>query len=282
MLIALKEFAVVILLYIPLGSNAFGQDSLVHHTQHYISVQSGYSRHMVKDDVISPLVYSGSQIPILLNWQMSARKGQHSITGYYDYVKLTSSITITSPAEAFYAENHNAFIKYSYNRKIVTFTQWETSVFAGPELKFLLNQRDHYYNNYTHYNTGEFISSLELSFLVLKEFSKSQDKFSFRYNMSVIAYDMLNYLYNANVPKKLNIDASQNTSANLIKGNSLVTLNKYFEFQTELSYVKFINKFMGVEIKYCFQYYNLEKYHNLLYTRYINSQYLLGFMVKIY
>jgi len=263
-------------------SNAHSQDSLAYKTQHFIALQSGYSRHIVQDDIISPLIYKGSQAPVLLDCQFLTKKGQHSFSIFYDYLKLTSPITITTPAEAFYDKNYNAFIEYSYCRKLYTFNGWKTSVFTGAELKFLLNMRDHYYNNYTHYNTGEFISDIGLSLLIIKKFTKPQNDFlSFRYNMSVIAYDMLNYLYNANVPKKLSTDANQNETGNLIKINRPVTINRYLEFQTELSYVKFINKFIGLELKYYFQYYNSEKFKNLFYTRYVNNQYLVGIIVKI-
>jgi hypothetical protein len=268
--------------YLLLCSNVFGQDSLTFKTQHFIALQSGYSRHIVRDDIISPIVYKGSQIPILLNYQLLAKKGQHSLSLYYDYLKLTSSISIKTPYEAFYTKNYNAFIEYSYNRKLHTFMSWNTSLFAGAGIKSLLNFRDHYFSNFTHYYSGEFIWSLDISFLIIKRFASfNNNNISFRYSMSIFAYDLLNYLYNANVAKTLSTEANHNSSFDLINTNRLVTINKYFEFQTELTYVKFINKYLGLELKHYFQYYNSEKFKNLFYTKYVNNQYLVGLIVKI-
>jgi hypothetical protein len=276
-----RKITWLIIFNIFLCLNIFSQDSLTFKTLHYVAFQTGYSRHIVKDDIISPLVYRGSQIPVSFNYQFFSGNSIQSISLFFDNLNLTSSITIHSPAEAFYTINYNAFINYSYCLKLYSFSRWNISVFAGGEIKSLLNLRDHYYNNYTHYNTGEFVSDLGFSFLIIKRFASSQnDLLSFRYSMSIVAYDMLNYLYNANVAKKMSTDAGQNTFINLIKAVRPVTINNYFEFQTEISYTKFINKFIGFELKQYFQYYNEKKFDELLYTKYVNNQYLVGLIIK--
>jgi hypothetical protein len=160
--------------------------------------------------------------------------------------------------------------------------KWKLKIYAGAEIKSILNQRDHYYNNYTHYTSGELVSDLGLSIMALKAFDSSKSSYlCFGYSMALLSFDALNYKYNANVMKVINSESFRNTSDNLVRTNKLVTVNKYFEFQTEISYIRFISKHIGFDLKYHFQYYNSEKFKDLLYVKYVTSQYLIGVIVKL-
>src|SRR5271157_1606218 len=175
--------------------NTLSQDSLNNKAKHFISIQTGYSMHFVQDQVISPLVYKGSQLPLFLNFEILNKKSSQLVSICYDNLKLSSSITTNYPTPSFYTQNYNAFFEYSYLRSIYQFPLWKIKVFAGGTFKTLLNYRDHFYGGDTNYSYGEFIASIDISFMIIKRFKGPNDNFiSFRFDMPVLAYDFWNYL----------------------------------------------------------------------------------------
>lgn len=273
----------VFLLILFFPDAAFPQDSLHRKNCNLLTVQTGYSKHFVQDDIISPLLYSGSQVPVYLTYQSLGKTRVHTVVAYFDYLKLSSAISIQNPEPAFYAKNYNAFVQYAYNRSVYNNGRLNVRLYAGGQIKGQLNLRDHYYNSFVHYNTGEFLTNLSLSLLLIKKFAiRKNDYISLHYTLSALAYDMLNYLYNANVAKELNADASQNSTGDLIRKNSrLASVNNYFEFQTELSYVKFISKRVGCSVRTYLQYYNEQKVEDIFAAKYVNVQCTVGVAVKL-
>lgn len=239
--------------------------------------------HYVQDEVISPLVYKGAQLPLFLDFEIQNKKSSQIVSIFYDYLKLTSSITTNYPTPSFYTLNYNAFIEYSYLRNICLFSASKIKLFAGGTFKTLLNYRDHFYGGDTNYTYGEFITSIDMSFMIIKRFKSLNDNFiSFRFDMPVLAYDFWNYLYNVNVPKDfVSSNSESNTISALMLSGKPVTINQYFDIEADISYSYFFNKYTGFAITYYFQFYNSEKVKSVSYTKYLNYQFLGGLFIKI-
>lgn len=272
----------IVLIILLINQLVIGQDSNTKNRKQFVSIQTGFDRRLVQDEIISPLIYRGITIPIILTYQHISNKNSHSVSIFYDQLKLHSSISVKEPAEAYYTRNYNGLIEYSYCRKLYTFTEPKIEIFAGVDIKSFLNFRDHYYSNYTHYTTGELINSVGISTLFLKKFDNTKEDFaSFQIKIPLLNYDMLNYLYNVNVAKELNTEAELNNSKNLVKSSKLVTVNKHFEIHTDLTYNKFISERIGIKFNYQFQFYKTEKFENLFDVICVNYQFMTGLIIKL-
>jgi len=282
----IKKIPLSVLFYFFYSLNTFCQDSVRIKANHYISLQTGYSMHYVQDEVISPLVYKGGQFPIFLKFQLLGNNSYQQVSIFYDYLQLSSSITSNFPSPSFYTQNTNVFFEYSYLRNIYKIPARKIKLFAGGTFNTLINYRDHFYGgggDVVDYPYGEFITSIGVSFMIIKRFNSLYDNFiSFRVDMPLLEYDFWNYLYNANVPKDfVSTNANDNTVTALMLSGKPVTINQYFDFQGYMSYSIFANKHIGFEISYYFQYYNSEKVKGVSYTRYLNYQFLGGLILKI-
>jgi hypothetical protein len=99
--------------------------------------------------------------------------------------------------------------------------------------------------------------------------------------MPLFAYVILNDRYNSNVSETFDeLDLNKNIYTQLLTKGNVVTLNKLLEFQTELSYSLFLSKHLGLEFKHRFHFYSLQ-YGDLFHSRYVNSQYLIGLIIKL-
>ena len=140
-------------------------------------------------------------------------------------------------------------------------------LYIGCKLIGELNLMDHFYNSYDDAITGELIFSLGPDILLLKKFGHQNASFLyFNFNMPFIANSPYRF-YNYNVGS--------------YSVNNYITLNKLIEFKTKFSYTYFVNKHIGFDCNYIFHYYSLAEYQNLLYSRYMNNQLLIGITVKI-
>lgn len=256
------------------------QDSLTNKPYNLFIINTGYSKHIIRDDIISPLIYKGAKAPIVLNYKYIGKKSRQAFTLYYDKLDLKSSITNENSN---YAINSNALIEYAYNRKLYTLNNLDANCFLGGKFIALINYRDYYFSNYGNHFSGEIMSSIGINLLLEKKFNgKKNGYLYFNVNMPLFAYVILNDRYNANVSGTFDeLDLNENIYTQLLKSGNFVTLNKLFEFQTELSYSLFISKHFGLEFKHRFHFYSFSQYKSLFHARYVNSQYLIGLIVKI-
>ena len=96
----MKIIISIILINIILGcNNSFSQeDSAIvsFESQHLLTLSSGVSLHSVRDEMMSPLIYRGTQIPIEFSYRYRGLSNRHTFLFYYDNSELNSSITSNS------------------------------------------------------------------------------------------------------------------------------------------------------------------------------------------
>ena len=165
------------------------QDSLTNKPYNLFIINTGYSKHIIRDDIISPLLYKGAKAPIILNYKYIGNKSRQAFTFFYDKLELKSSNTNNiSP----YAINSNAFIEYAYNRKIYTLNNLKTNCYLGGKFVAFINYRDYYFSNYGNHFSGELMTSIGINLLLEKNFNGKKDSYLyFNINMPIFAYVIL-------------------------------------------------------------------------------------------
>jgi hypothetical protein len=276
----------IVALIISFSSLTFSeaQDSLTATPQHLLSLSTGLSNHMVRDDIMSPFVYGGSQLPILLNYDYRGIIHRHTITAFYDNLELTSSITDKgTSSHSHFVKNLNFFLEYSYDRKAFTFEQINTECFLGGMASAILNPRILYYSNQNGEFSGDFMMNLAFDALLETKLDKSSEDFlSFHICVPLISYVLLDDIYNSKISETFDLfelEPDKNPLGQMLTKGHFVTLDRLFKLQTEIFYTMFVGGSVGFEFQYRFEYYSFAEYKNLFYARCINNQVLAGFIV---
>lgn len=259
-----------------------GQDSIPKKSKRLFGIYTGYNHHIIRDDVASPLIYKGSQAPFAFSYRTISNKSRQSVNFYIDHLELSSSITDKSGFWQHYADNWNASLHYSYLRKAFTIGKMNTDCFLGLKLLSNLNYRNfHFYKDYSIVFAEQF-NSIGINFMMEKKLgNKKDDYLRFNVNVPLAAYVILKDRYNGVVSETFNkIDFKDKPIFNIITHGDVVTLNKLIEYQTELSYTRFLSKNIGLEFQHRLHFYYFSHYKDLLHARYLNNQYLMGLIVK--
>lgn len=261
---------------------AQGNDSVKTNQSHSIAIYTGYSLHIIRDDAISPFIYRGATAPVELKYSFSGKKSRHKAFLYFDKLTLKPSIPDYSNKNLnHYVQNVNISLGYSYHRKIIKVPSVNTVFFIGAEIGSLVNYRQHYFVSSTGYAMFDQFNSLALSALIEKKFKNKKQILSVNFSIPIITYALLRGTYNAYVGKKIDqLDISKNVFKQLAKNGDFITFNNLFDIKTEISFIRYVSKHIGFELKYCFHYYKFTQYDNLLYSKNLQNQLLIGFVVK--
>lgn len=259
------------------------QDSIPVKPKHLFGIYTGYSRHIIRDEAASPLLYRGGNAPVLIEYDYYKNISRHTFTLFFANTKLSSSNTNKSGSTNNYADNLNALLGYSYSRNANLFKRFNVKCYWGFTFLSVLNYRSLYLNNSSGIPFFEQLNSLGANFLIEKCFgSKKNDFASFKINLPFIAYVILNDRYNGVVSESLEkYDSNKGFLGKVITNGEFVTFNKLFEFQTELSYTKFLTEHIGLKLEHQLHFYSISHYRNLLYACYLNNQYLMGLIIKL-
>lgn len=261
----------------------YAQDSTKCKPKHSLGIYSGFSRHLIRDDVASPLIYRGSNAPVVLAYNRQATQTIHQLSISYDNLKLNSSITDRSSQFPHYADEIVVKVEYSYNRRIFANKNSLTKFFLGAKINNVLNLRTfHYFNNNSIIFAEEF-NSLGPNVLIERQGRQSSSNaFRVAFYFPVISYSILNGRYNALVGKEFeNIDPNQNIYWQIFKMGEFVSFKKLIAFQSDIAYTKSISEHVGFELRHKLLFYDFTNFQNRLHTRYVNSQYLLGVIIKL-
>lgn len=261
---------------------AEGNDSIKTHEHHSIVIYTGYSRHIIRDGAISPFIYRGATAPLELKYKYSGEKLQQRAFVYFDQLKLNSSIPdYSNNGLNHYVQNLNINIGYSFQRKLTEVTRINTVFFIGAEISSLINYREHYFVSSTSRAMFDQFNSIALSTLIEKRFKNKQQILSINISIPFVSYALLRGTYNAYVGEKIDqLDLSENVFKQLAKNGDFITFNNLFDIKTEISFVRYISKHLGFELNYCFHYYKFTQYDNLLYSKSLQNQLLIGLVVK--
>ena len=260
-----------------------GQDSVQNKPKHSLAFSSGFSRHITRDEVASPILYRGDNLSVLIEYTFSGNKSRHNFTLNFSKSYLYSSYTnnlITKPNSA---DNSSGLLSYSYSRDANIFQHFKMNGYWGITLLSVLNYRDFQFSNSNNYPFFEQINSIGANFLIEKNVGpEKKDRVSFKMNFPFVAYVIFNERYNSVVGQSSdNIDKNKGIIRQIIKNGEFYSFDKLFEFQTNLSYTKYLTKHIDLKLEYQLHYYSISHYRNLLYTHYLNNQYLIGLIIKL-
>lgn len=261
-------------------SNA--QDTLlILEKRNQIFLSTGYSKHIIQDDLISPYIYKGTKAPIWIRYKHFGKKYIHNILIYYDQLDLESKITNRSSYFSHFSKNINGFFGYSVDRKVYSFNEIKTDLFIGGKIESYINYRNHYYTTNDQSTTGEQSTCLGLNFSIIKKYNSKNDLITYSFSLPLLSYVLMSNMYNANVSDQINdVDPDESPMAQIIKNGDIVFIDKLFEIQSELSIYKSLNKFMAVGISHFLQFYSFEKHPDNRRTKYLNNQLLVDIIIK--
>jgi len=279
---------VVIFLILSYGHISFSQDSskiISFEPQYLITLSSGISLHTVRDEMMSPLLYRGTQAPLAFLYQFRGIENRHTVVFYYDNTELNSSITqiINERAVSHYIMNLNLNFEYSFSTKAAVFEDLRTTLFLGARLSSILNVREHYFIQGKSQTSGEQMTGLGIHLLTETAIQqKSNNYLRVEVNIPCISYVLLSGFYNAIVKEKYNdMDPDQNIVWQILKKGDFVSFNKLFEMQADVSYIFFNSNHIAFDLQYRLLYYSFVQYQDLFHAHVLNNQFLLGLTVKL-
>ena len=282
----MKNIISIILITIIFGcSNTFSQEDsnmVSFEARHLFTLCTGMSLHTVRDEMMSPLMYRGTQIPIEFSYRFRGLCNRHTFLFYYDNSELNSSITNKTRA-SHYIQNLNLNFEYSFAAKVLAFEEFKTTCYVGARFSSMLNMRNHYFIQGKSHMSAEQMTGLGIYLLTETSFQNESNNFlSIEINIPCISYALLNNRYNANVSDKFDdLNFEQSILWQIFKKGDLVTFNKLFEIQADVSYNIFVSNHIGFGLRYRFQYYSFEQYQSLFHSKVLNNQFLIGMMVKL-
>jgi hypothetical protein len=255
--------------------------------QHLFTLSTGFSSHTVRDEMMSPLLYRGTQAPLALLYQFRGKENRHTVLLYYDNTELNSSITqiINEKSVSHYIKNLNLNFEYSFSTKGVVFEDLHTTLFLGARLSSILNLRQHYFMQDMNQFSLEQMTGLGLHLLTETAIQQESNNYlRVEVNIPCISYVLLPEPYNAKVSENfsfIDIDPDQNILWQIFKRGDCVSFNKLFEMQADVSYIFFASDHFGFDLQYRLLYYSFAQYQDLFHARVLNNQFLLGLTVKL-
>jgi hypothetical protein len=281
-----RPFMILSLFFIVTRAS-FSQDSsaIASSPQHSFTLSTGVSLHAVRDEMMSPLLYHGTQAPLTFAYRYRGSENRHTVLFNYDNTELHSSITrrTNDVATSHYIDNLHLTFEYTFSTRAAVFDGLNTSCFVGARLSSIFNLRNHYFLRDTKHMSAEQMTGLGLYLLTETSFQNGSDNFlSVEIGIPCISYALLNNRYNANVGEDLNdLDLEQDLLWQLLKKGDVVTFNRLFEVQADIAYMIFVSNRIGFDLRYRFQYYSFAQYEDLFHARVLNDQFLIGLTVKL-
>lgn len=277
--------SIILILIVLAHNNSFSQEASTmasSESQNLFTLSSGMSLHSVRDEMMSPLIYRGTQIPIEFSYRYRGLSSRHTLLFYYDNGELNSSIT-NRTRESHYIKNLNLNFEYSFATKVTALEDFNTTCFLGARFSSMLNMREHYFMQGKSHASAEQMTGLGV-YLLTETFlqNESNNFLSVEINIPFISYALLTNRYNAGVSEKFDdLNFEQNILWQIFKKGDLVTFNKLFQIQADISYNIYISNHIGFGLRYRFQYYSFEQFESLLHSKVLKNQFLIGMMVKL-
>jgi hypothetical protein len=259
------------------------QDTIpIHNKKNLLELSTGYSKHIIQDDIISPYTYKGWKAPVWLKYSHLGKHYIHDLSLYYDRLDLESEITNKLSDFPHYSDNVNAYLSYGLIREICPIRGIKTDFYIGGKIKSYINFRNHHYTGSDQAFSAEQSTSLDIKLSLIKHYNPQNDLIIYSFSLPVLSYALLSGMYNANVSEQINqSDRSENMLLQFIKNGDFVGINKLFEFQSELAVYKSINKMISFVACHYLHYYSFEKHPDNRRTKYLNNQFLIGITLKL-
>jgi len=254
-------------------------------SQHLLTLSSGVSSHTVRDEMMSPLMYRGTQIPVAFTYRFRGSDNRHTVLLSFDNTELNSSITksVNDVAVSHYINNLHLTFEYSLSTRAAVCENLNTTCFLGARLSSILSLRNHYFQNGNNLMSAEQMTGLGIYLLTETAIQQESDNYlRVEIYIPCVSYVLIPERYNANVSETFDdIDVEQDILWQLFKKGGVVTFNKLFQVQADVSYIFFVSNQIGIELQYRWLYYSFAQYQDLFHARVLNNQFLLGLTVKL-
>jgi hypothetical protein len=281
----MRHIAIILFLIFYLGLvQAQEIDSIHLNKSHIFSIHTGFSKHIERDDAMSPFIYRGHSMPIEIRYRYFNSKNRQTFKASFNNLRLKSSIPdYKNTGLNHYVQSTNLQLGYSYMHRAFRFSQNQTDLYFGGEINSLLNLRQHAYINSNEFLMLDQFNSLGMKAQVEKRFSNNKQVAFVSLNIPVVSYVLMGDTYNAYVGKK--IDPLMNYSGSMLlymaKKGDFVSFNKLVYFKTDFSFVQFIGSHIGIEFKYSLRYYKFTQYQDINYSKNLQNQFLIGIVGKL-
>lgn len=279
--------AVVIALIFTVVNASPAQDSSQYAAspRHILTLSTGLTIHSLRDELLSPLIYQGTQAPIVLSYRFRGTENRHTILLSYDHTELHSSITRRRGDVAIAHFNNNLHLacEYTFSTRALEFDDLNTSLFVGGRFSSILNLRDHFFLQDKDHMSAEQITGLGLHLLTETPLqSPLHSLLSIELSVPCLSYALLNRRYNANVSEEFDeLDFDRNLLWQLFSKGDLVSFNRFFGMQAEVSYMMIFGDHMGADLRYRLLYYTFAQEGGLSSARVLNDQFLIGVTVTL-
>ena len=254
---------------------------------HIFSISSGYSRHLERDDAISPFVYRGFTIPVEFSYRYQGNKNRIAFTFFFDHLTLKSVLPGYSVSGPQYSTiNTNLSIETFYTRKFFSLPEHKLDICFGGGLHLLLNYRLHnsgYSNIGNKYTMLDQLNSIAFMFQAEKRYAANGQMLSFDLFIPAISYVLPVDTYNAYVGKAIDklINYDGNVLIKTLQNGEWASFNKLICINANLSYTRFVGSHFGFELKYGFQYYKFTQYSDLNYSKNLQNDFIIGLRFKL-
>lgn len=257
----------------------------IHLDKSYIfSLYTGSSKHIERDEAMSHFKYRGHSMPIEISYRYFSTKCRQIIFMNFDNPELLSSLPNYENAGLnHYVQITNIQMGYSYMRRAFRSVKCQSDLYLGAEFNSLLNLRQQAYINNNEFLMMDQFNSLGFKAQLEKRFANNKQVAFVSLNIPLVAYVLTGDTYNAYVGNKIDplVNYSGNMLVYLLKKGDFVSFNKLVYFKTDFSFVQFISNHIGIECKYSLQYYKFSQYQDINYSKNLQSQLIIGIVVKI-
>ncbi len=237
----------------------FSQDTIMRqNTTHRISIKSGFYKYSTRDNVYSPLIYTGLSFPVNLEYFNNKENSNYTIYFQYTNTKLSSSITQkTYDGEyvANYFEFINAKLEFSYLRQYKSYSNWDLNIGGSWENFVLYKNQVLVYDN-TQWALDVF-SNIKLALNIQKEI-QGKNLLQFKFSYPLVSYVIGRVYAPQHLPEKL-LKYDNLSMINILKSGDFLTINNFVNFEFNAKYFMRLGNRYDLYTEYGFQYYRYPK-----------------------
>lgn len=221
--------------------------------ERYLSLHPGYTYLSVRDEGMSPLLYSGHHAAVSADFLKISDKKISDLNAGFSYGYIYPSIyTQSTPS---YATSRTFSMGYSYLRKAKTVNE-KLSWYAGAGINNFSAYRTHklYTNNAANY---EVFSSLSFENKFIYDISPGANKSRFQYRLALPLLSW--YLRPAYVSSNVEglLEEYESAFSAVMKSGKWAAADKLLRLSSEISYTWYIKEKHAVQLSYGWNFYSL-------------------------
>ncbi|MCE1188299.1 MAG: hypothetical protein LWX56_04085 [Ignavibacteria bacterium] len=280
-----KLYAYILVIFSGAGCLISAQDIQEYkynHGLHELNLLVGLGFHSERDQMMTPMKYSGTLIPLRLAYEYLGTQNRFGIVFNFSSGNMESAISNVLPG-AHEANNFNMDASFSWAVHITDIEKYNSALFGGARLASMLNFRNYRLLIDKKQTSAELMTGIGLYFR--SETFLTHDcthNLIAEISLPLINYAVLTRRFNANVSEKFdNLDYKENMLMQLFANGDIVLPDKLFLIKAELTYFFRLSQFFRINVVYGFQYYYFNQYKSLYRAKDINQQILWGIVVDL-